>query len=89
MTRFLNLDQVASSIFPSLELPSTSTRLFGSTSSTQEAIESLFKVELFLFRKFNVENIDGLDLLIWWSVNESRFPNIGFLAQQILGIPYS
>ncbi len=78
---FLNLYQVAGLIFPWFKLPSTSTRLFGLIASTQEAIENLFKVELFLFRKFNVENIDGLDPLIWWFVNEARFPNIDFLAQ--------
>ncbi len=62
---FLNLDQVAGSIFPSLKLPSTSTRLFGLASSTQEATKNLFKDELSLFCKFNVENIDDLDPLIW------------------------
>jgi hypothetical protein len=27
-----------------------------------------------------LENVDFLDLLIWSVVNESRFPNVGFLA---------
>jgi hypothetical protein len=61
---FLNRDQAACSILPSPELPSTSTRLFGLASSTQEAIKSLPKVELSLFHRFNVENVDGLDPLI-------------------------
>ncbi len=33
-----------------------------------------------------MENDDGLDALIWWFVNESRLPNVGFLAWKILGI---
>jgi hypothetical protein len=77
---FLNLNQVGGLIFPLLELTSTSTRFFGLAASTQEAIEGLFKTELPFFRKFNVENNDGLDPLIWWSINESRLSNVGFLA---------
>ncbi len=77
---FLNLDQIVGSIFPSLKLPSTSTRLFGLPTSTQEGTKNLFKAELYIFFRFNVENIDGLDPLIWWFVNVFRFPNIGFLA---------
>jgi len=38
LMRFLNLDQVAGSIFPSLGLLLTSTRLFRSITSTQEVI---------------------------------------------------
>ncbi len=34
VTRFLNLDQVASLVLPSLELPLISIGLFGSTTST-------------------------------------------------------
>jgi len=78
---FLNPNQVASSILPSLQLPLISIMLFESIASTQETTENLLKVELSLFCKLNVEDVDGLDPLIWWSINESKFPNIGFLAR--------
>jgi hypothetical protein len=80
MMGFLNPDQVASSILPSPELPPTSTRLCGLASSTQEATKGLPKAELSLFHRFNVENVDGLNPLIYWFVNESMFSNVGILA---------
>jgi hypothetical protein len=29
---------------------------------------------------------NGLDPLKWWGCNQSKFPNVGFLAQQVIGI---
>jgi hypothetical protein len=75
---FLNSNQVVGLVFPSPKLPPTSTRLFGLATSTQEAIEGLLKVELSLFCKFNVENDNGLDPLIWWFINKSRFQMLVF-----------
>ncbi len=81
MMGFLNPNQATSLVFPSPKLPPTSIGLFGLTISTQKAIKGLFKAKLFLFRKFNVENVDGLDPLIWWFINKSKFSNVGFLAR--------
>jgi hypothetical protein len=33
-----------------------------------------------------VGNVDCFDPLMWWVANESKFPNMGFLAWQILSI---
>ncbi len=33
-----------------------------------------------------MENVDFVDFLMRWVANESRFPNMGSLAQQIIGI---
>jgi hypothetical protein len=33
-----------------------------------------------------MENAYGLDPLMWWVANEFKFPNVTFLAQQIMGI---
>jgi hypothetical protein len=63
--------------------------LFGAIASSQQAIECLLKSKLPLFHRLHVENVDFLDPLMWWVANESRFPNVGFLAQHILGIPSS
>jgi len=86
---FLNSNQLAGLVFSSPKLPPTSTRLFGLTTSTQEATKGLLKAKLSLFRKFKVENDNGLDPLIWWFINKSRFSNVGFLSQHILSIPCS
>ncbi len=83
---FLNPGQVGDPVPPTHELPLISTNLFRLVASTQEATKGLFKVELYLFCMFHVENANGLDLLIWWFVNELKFPNGGFLAQQIFDI---
>jgi hypothetical protein len=61
---FLSPYQVVGLVFPSPKLFLTSTRLFGPTISTQEVTKGLLKVKLFLFYRFNVENVDGLYPLI-------------------------
>ncbi len=80
---FLNRSQIASPIPPAHELTLISTSLFKLVASTQEATKGLFKVELYLFCIFHV---NGPNLLMWWFVNEFKFPNVGFLAQQIFSI---
>jgi hypothetical protein len=69
---FLNPSQVGSPIHPTHELLLISTSLFGLVASTQEAIEGLFKVELYLFCMFHVENANGPNLLMWWFINEFK-----------------
>jgi hypothetical protein len=59
---FLNPSQVGGPIPPTHELPLFSTSLFRLITSTQEATEGLFKVELYLFCMFHVENAKGHDL---------------------------
>jgi hypothetical protein len=58
-----------------------STKLFGLVASSWEAINQvLFKVEVFLFYKFYVENACRLDPLKWWISNEIKILNVGFLV---------
>jgi hypothetical protein len=83
---FLNPSQTTRLDPPPLEPPSTSCGLLGAVASTQETTEGLLKAESSLFHRFHVENVDSLNPLMWWATNESRFPNVDFLAQQILGI---
>jgi hypothetical protein len=80
---YLNLVQSTSLGPLALEQPSTSFGLFGSIVPIQEATEGLLKVELFLFCKFHVENVNDFDPLIRWV---AKFPNVGFLAPQIFCI---
>jgi hypothetical protein len=57
---FLNPYQAVGLVIPSPELLSTSIGLFRPAVLTQEATKGLLKVKLFLFCRFNVENVDGL-----------------------------
>jgi len=76
----LNPIQLTSLDPPSPKQPSTSSGLFRGVASIQEAIEGLFKVELSLFCRFHLENVDSLNPLMWWATNESRFPNVSFFT---------
>ncbi len=86
----MNPGQTISPYFLAPKQPLTSFGLFRSIASTQEATKILFKVEVSLFHKFYVENANGFDPLIMWrAANESRFPNVGFLVGNFLGIQSS
>ncbi len=60
--------------------------LFGESTSTKEANEDLLKFELFLFCRIVISKEDLQSPLVWWKTHEPQFPNVGFLARQILGI---
>lgn len=45
--------------------------------------------ELSLFRRLSIPSSACADPLAWWLMHEGQFPNVGFLAKQILGIPSS
>lgn len=60
--------------------------LFGSTASNDEAIVGHLKAELSLFRRLHIDPKDCENPLAWWKDREVQFPNVGFLARQILGI---
>jgi hypothetical protein len=46
-----------------------------------------FVGELYLFRRSFLTTIACVDPLVLWCNHESQFPNIGFFAKYILGIP--
>jgi hypothetical protein len=83
---FLNLGQTISLNPPPPKQPLISCGLFNVVVSTQEVIEGLFRSRLSLFHGFHVENVYFIDPLMWRAANEFRFPNMGFLAQHIVGI---
>jgi hypothetical protein len=60
--------------------------LFGALASSEEANESLLKFELFLFQQVVILEDDLKDPLASWKKHECQYPQVGFLAQQILGI---
>jgi hypothetical protein len=82
---FLNPSQAIMPLIPMPPQP-PSNGLCGLTIPSQEGFEIFIKVELSLFRKFHVENANGLDPLKWRGCNQFKFPNVGFLAQQVIGI---
>jgi len=49
-------------------------------SSWEVINQVLFKVKVFLFYRFFVENAYGLDPLKWWTNNEMEILNVGFLV---------
>jgi len=61
--------------------------LFGELACTKETREGLLKSKLSLFCQIVVSEEDLKSPLAWWKTHESQFPNVGFLAKQILGIP--
>jgi hypothetical protein len=71
---------------PSLDPLVPNDLLFGKPTSTKEASEDLLKSELFLFCRIVISKEDLQSLLVWWKTHEFQFPNVGFLARQILGI---
>jgi hypothetical protein len=77
---FLNPCQITSLNFTPSEQPLISCGLFRLITSIHENVKGLFKVKLYLFLTCHVENVDSLDLLMWWATNEFKFPNVGFLA---------
>jgi len=70
---------------PPPKQPLTSCGLFRGVASIQKTIEGLLKVELSLFHIFHLENVDFLDLLMWWVANDSRFH--GFFHTTDFGHP--
>jgi hypothetical protein len=42
--------------------------------------------KLFLFRRLPIFPFACVDSLAWWCINEGQFPDMGFLAKQVLGI---
>jgi hypothetical protein len=73
---FKNLTQVATFSIPIAPQPLIN-GLFGLAISSQEAFEGLFKIELYLVRRFHVENANGLDPFKWWVSNKSKFLDVG------------
>jgi len=51
--------------------------------------EVLVVRELCLFRRLFVISTACVNPLVWWRIQEFQFPNVDFLAKQILGIPGS
>jgi hypothetical protein len=39
-----------------------------------------------LFKRLYITLVTCVDPLIWWQIYETQFPNVSFLAKQILGI---
>jgi uncharacterized Tic20 family protein len=55
----------------------------------EESSRALVVGELFLFRRLFVSHVTCVDPLAWWWIHKTQFPNVSFLAKQILGIPRS
>jgi hypothetical protein len=56
---------------------------------TKEVSGTLFVFEWLMFSHVVMVKEEVVKPLIWWEHNALRFPNVAFLAQQILGVPRS
>ncbi len=60
--------------------------IFGLMTSNEAILQWLLKNELSLFRRLHVKPKHCLLPLTWWKSHELQFPNISFIARQILEI---
>jgi hypothetical protein len=74
---------------PNEELNEEDTNIFGDGVFIEKSSRAFVTRELSLFRRFPTLQAACNDLLAWWHINEGQFPNVAFLAKQILGIPRS
>jgi hypothetical protein len=63
--------------------------MFDVGASIEESSRALVTIKLSLFKRLFVLPFIYGDPLAWWCIHEGQFPNMGFLAKQILGIPSS
>jgi hypothetical protein len=59
--------------------------VFGSLAFTKEVAMRLIRVELSLFKRTTMP-IDPFSPFIWWAEYEQQFPNLAYLARQVMGI---
>jgi hypothetical protein len=62
--------------------------VFESLAFNEEATLGLFKVELFLFKKFTML-VDPFNLLIWCAHHEKKKFNLSYLAHQVMDVSSS
>ncbi len=60
--------------------------IFWAVTSNEYTMHGLLKNELILFYHLHVKPKDCALPFIWWQLHETRFPNVSFVAWQILGI---
>jgi len=61
----------------------------GLLTSNEAILQGLLQNELSLFHHLHVKPEHYLLPLTWWKSHELQFPNISFVAKQIIGIPGS
>jgi hypothetical protein len=78
---WLNL-VVGTSVIATIDVvgPQFEENMFGVGVSIEESSQALVTRELYLFRRLSIPS------LAWWRMHEGQFPNVGFLAKQIIGI---
>ncbi len=60
--------------------------IFGAVTSNEVTLHGLLRNKLNLFCHLHVKLEDSMLPLTWWKIHETQFPNVSFVAQQILGI---
>lgn len=60
--------------------------IFGAVISNEVILHGFLRNKLNLFCHLHVKLEDSMLPLTWWKIHETQFPNVSFVAQQILGI---
>jgi hypothetical protein len=60
--------------------------IFGVGTFIEEFSCALLVGELHLLKRLFITLVVCANLLVWWQIHESQFPNVGFLAKQIFKI---
>jgi hypothetical protein len=60
--------------------------IFRAVTSNEVTLHGLLINELNLFHHLHVKLEDSMMPLTWWKIHETRFSNVFFVVQQILGI---
>jgi len=60
--------------------------IFGVGTSMEESSHALVVGELSLFKRLSISPTTCVDPLAWWQIHDTPFPNVSFLAKQILGL---
>jgi hypothetical protein len=78
--------QVDGSYVGAIVVERENNNIFGVNVSIKESSYVFVVGELSLFKRLFIVLATCVDPLTWWCIHKTQFPNVGFLAKQILGI---
>jgi len=91
MTIFHRLNPIVEVIIapcdePAFQIEEEDNNMFNVRASMEESSWALVTTKLSLFRRLFIPPSMCVDPFVWWQTHEGYFPNVVFLAKQILGI---
>ncbi len=83
---WLNTIAITSIAAIDITRPKLEKNMFGVGVLIEESSWALVIRELSLFRRLSIISSACANPLVWWQMHEGQFPNVAFLAKQILGV---